>query len=242
MEQVPDTTGKPIMSNTTLRTLTLETVANYRQVAEHAVGAYRASGHRLIAMVRRSVDRGTRRMAPQLVDVVRQTSARVSEVATKGIDGVTAQTERVIERSAAGVNARVERIADLARDIDNRYVATGLQTAARFSLTGAQAALAVSEKLAAGADRLAEVVGGKRARGTQAVARAKTAVKAARRATAPAGPRARKAVEPRVAKAVEAVTKRARATPAKPVARPVVKAKAPRRAARKAQPQPTAAA
>lgn len=243
MEQVPDTTGKSIMSNTTLRTLTLETVANYRQVAEHAVGAYRASGHRLIAMVRRSVDRGTRRMAPQLVDVVRQTSARVSEVATKGIDGVTAQTERVIERSAAGVNARVERIADLARDIDNRYVATGLQTAARFSLTGAQAALAVSEKLAAGADRLAEVVGGKRARGTQAVARAKTAVKAARRATAPAaGPRARKAVEPRVAKAVEAVTKRARATPAKPVARPVVKAKAPRRAARKAQPQPTAAA
>lgn len=242
MEQVPDTTGKSIMSNTTLRTLTLETVANYRQVAEHAVGAYRASGHRLIAMVRRSVDRGTRRMAPQLVDVVRQTSARVSEVATKGIDGVTAQTERVIERSAAGVNARVERIADLARDIDNRYVATGLQTAARFSLTGAQAALAVSEKLAAGADRLAEVVGGKRARGTQAVARAKTAVKAARRATAPAGPRARKAVEPRVAKAVEAVTKRARATPAKPVARPVVKAKAPRRAARKAQPQPAAAA
>ena len=65
MDQGSVTQGKHTMSNTTLRTITLETVANYRQVAEHAVEAYRASGHRLIAMVRRSLDRGTQRVAPQ---------------------------------------------------------------------------------------------------------------------------------------------------------------------------------
>lgn len=229
------------MSNTTLRTITLETVANYRRVAEHAVGAYRASGHRLIAMVRRRLDRSTQRIAPQLAEVLRQTSTRFGEVAVKGIDGVTAQTERVIERSAAGVNAQVERVADLARDIDNRYIATGLQTAARFSLTGAQAALAVSERLAAGADRLAEVVGGKRARGTKAVARAKTAVRAARRAAAPAKPRVAKAVKPRAAKAIAAAAGRTRAVPAKRVAKPAVKAKAPRRVKPKVE-QPASAA
>ena len=43
------------MTKTTLRIVTLKTVANYRRVAEHAVGAYRASGHRLLAMVRRNL-------------------------------------------------------------------------------------------------------------------------------------------------------------------------------------------
>ena len=47
---------KHIMTKTTLRIVTLKTVANYRRVAEHAVGAYRASGHRLLAMVRRNLD------------------------------------------------------------------------------------------------------------------------------------------------------------------------------------------
>ncbi len=205
------------MTQSTLRTVARETVSNYLQVAEHAIGAYRASGHRLLAMMSRNLDRGTRRIAPQLAEVVSQTSSKVTAVAAKGIDTVSARTERVIGRSAAGVNAQIDRVADLARGIENRYVATGLQTAARFSLTGAQAALTVSEKLAAGADKLAQAVGGKHLRGTKAMARASTAVKAARRAAAPAKPRAAKAVKP------------------------VVKAKAPRRAAAKAR-RPAAAA
>jgi len=205
------------MTQSTLRTVARETVSNYRQVAEHAIGAYRASGHRLLAMMSRNLDRGTRRIAPQLVDVVQQTSSKVTAVAAKGIDSVSARTERVIGRSAAGVNAQIDRVAELARGIENRYVATGLQTAARFSLSGAQAALTVSEKLAAGADKLAQAVGGKHLRGTKAMARARTAVKAARRAAAPAKPRAAKA------------------------AKPAVKAKAPRRAAAKAR-RPAAAA
>lgn len=220
------------MTKNTLRTVTLETVANYRQVAEHAIGTYRASGHRLLAMMSRNFDRGTRRIAPQLAELLRQTSSKVSEVAAKGIDSVSAQTERVIEVGAAGVNARIVRVADLVEGIENRYVATGLETAARFSLTGAQAALTVSEKLAAGADKLAEIVGGKRVRGTKAVARAKTAVRAARRATAPA--------QPRAPRPVKAVAKRTRATPTKRAAKPVVNTKV--KVARRAAPKVRAAA
>lgn len=205
------------MTQSTLRTVARETVSNYRQVAEHAIGAYRASGHRLLALMSRNLDRGTRRIAPQLADVVSQTSSKVTAAAAKGIDSVSARTERAIGIGAAGVNAQIDRVADLARGIENRYVATGLQTAARFSLGGAQAALTVSEKLAAGADKLAQAVGGKHLRGTKAMARARTAVKAARRAAAPAKPRAVKA------------------------AKPAVKAKAPRRAAAKAR-RPAAAA
>jgi len=210
------------MTQTTLRTVTLETVANYRQVAEHAVGAYRASGHRLLALMSRNVDRSTSLIAPRLAAALQQTNTKVHDVAAKGIDSVSAQTERVIELGSAGVSAQIGRVADLVEGIENRYVATGLQTAARLSITGAQAALTLSEKLAAGADKLAEVVGGKHARGTKAVARAKTAVKAARRATTPA--------KPSVAAATKDVAKRIQAAPAKPA----VKAKAPRRTAPKA--------
>jgi hypothetical protein len=220
------------MTQTTLRTVTLETVANYRQVAEHAVGAYRASGHRLLAMMSRNVDRSTAGIAPQLAAALRQTSTRVSDAAAKGIDRVSAQTERVIELGSTGVSARIDRVADLVQGIENRYVATGLQTAARLSLTGAQAALTLSEKLAAGADKLAAVVGGKRVRGTRAVARAKTAVKAARRAAAPAKPKA--------AKAIKAAARPVRAMPAKRAAKSVekavvVKAKAARRTVAKVE-------
>ena len=218
------------MTSSTLRIVTLETVANYRQVAEHAVGAYRASGHRLLDLVSRSFDRSSARIVPQLAAAVRQTSAKVSDAAARGIDSVSAQTERVIELGSTGFSTRIDRVADLVEGIENRYVATSLQTAARFSLSGAQAALTLSEKLAAGADKLAEVVGGKPVRGTAAVARAKTAVKAARRATAPAKPRIPKATR-QLAKRVEAPTRRA----AKVVQAKPVQAKAQRRVAAKAQ-------
>ena len=71
------------MTQSTLRTVARETVSNYRQVAEHAIGAYRASGHRLLAMMSRNLDRGTRRIAPQLAEVVSQTSSKVTAVAAK---------------------------------------------------------------------------------------------------------------------------------------------------------------
>ena len=213
------------MTENTLRTVTLETVANYREVATHAVGVYRASGHRLLAMMSRNLDRSADRIVPRLAEALRQTNATVGDVAAKGIDSISARTERVIELGSARVSARIGRVADLVQGIENRYVATGLETAARFSLTGAQVALTLSEKLAAGADKLAAVVGGKHVRGTKAVARAKTAVKAARRAAAPAKPRA--------ANATKAVAKPIKAAPVKRTATQVFKSTVARRAATK---------
>ena len=69
------------MTKNTLRTVALETVANYRQVAEHAVGAYRASGHRLLAVMSRNLERGTRRIAPTLAEALQQTTSKVGAVA-----------------------------------------------------------------------------------------------------------------------------------------------------------------
>ena len=211
------------MTKNTLRTVALETVANYRQVAEHAVGAYRASGHRLLAVMSRNLERGTRRIAPTLAEALQQTTSKVGAVAAKGIDSVSARTERAIEIGSTGVTAQIDRVADLARGIENRYVATGLEAVSRFSLTGAQAALMVSEKLAAGADKLAQAVGGKHPRGVKAVKHAKSAVKAARRATTPA--------RPKLAKPAPAKAARKQAAPAKRAGGPALKARVTRRAA-----------
>jgi hypothetical protein len=150
------------MTQTTLRTVTLETIANYRQVAEHAVGAYRASGHRLLTMMAKGIDRtaarGAERVAPQLADALRRTSGKVGSAAAKGIDSVSAQTERVIEMGSQSVTQQVSRVADIVEGIENKYVATGLQAAARLSLVGAQAALTLSGKLAEGAVMLSGAI------------------------------------------------------------------------------------
>jgi len=150
------------MTQATLRTVTLETIANYRQVAEHAVGAYRASGHRLLAVMEKGVDRtatrGAERVAPHLAAALRRTSGKVSSVAAKGIDTVSSQTERVIEMGSKGVTTQVSRVADIVEGIENKYVATGLNAAARLSMAGAQAALTLSEKLAEGASKLSGVI------------------------------------------------------------------------------------
>jgi hypothetical protein len=171
------------MTQATLRTVTLETIANYRQVAEHAVGAYRASGHRLLAVMEKGVDRtatrGAERVAPQLAAALRRTSGKVSSVAAKGIDTVSTQTERVIEMGSKGVTTQVSRVADIVEGIENKYVATGLNAAARLSLAGAQAALTLSSKLAEGASKLSGAI----ADTPKPVKQAKAVVKRAKVAT-----------------------------------------------------------
>jgi hypothetical protein len=217
------------MTQATLRTVTLETVDNYRQVAEHAVNAYRASGHRLLSMMSRSVDRaatrGAERIAPSWAAALRKTSSKVTSVAAKGIDSVSARTERVIEIGTAGVSARVSRMATLVEGIENRYIATGLQAAALVSLTGAQAALTLSERLVAGADKLSSAIEG------SAVSRAKTVASRGKRAVAARGRGVTRSVS-RVAQPaqagvktqVSAVARRAKRAAAKlPAAKPAAR-------------------
>ena len=216
------------MTQTTLRAVTLETVANYRQVAEHAVDAYRASGHRLLSAMSRGVDRaatrGAERIAPRWAAVLRRTSNKVTGVAAKGLDSVSTQTERVIERGSAGLTAQVGRVATLVEGIENRYIATGLQAAARISLSGAQAALSLSEKLVAGADKLSTAIEGSNVSRAKVIAsrsqrtvasRGRGAVKSLRRAAAPAQSEVKTRVKA-VARRLKVVASKAKAT-AKPV-------------------------
>jgi len=219
------------MTQTTLRAVTLETLNNYRQVAEHAVGVYRASGHRLLSMMSRNVDRaatrGAERIAPRWADMLRKTSTKVTGVAAQGIDGLSARTERVIELGTSTVNTQVSRVADLVEGIENRYIVTGLQAAARISLTGAQAALTLSEKLVAGAGKLSTAIEGTPVtRAKAAVARGQRKVAARGRGVAKAVRKAAQPAQVEVKKQVKAVERRAQRVAAKlPVAKPSARAR-----------------
>ena len=200
------------MSQASLRAVALETVANYSRAAELTVGAYRAGGHRLIAVMQRGVDqaasRGAERLAPRLAAAIRRVSDRVGSIAGKGLDAVSASTERAIELGKAGFTAQVERVASLAEGVDNRALSSGLQGAVRLSLPGAQAALAVSERVAASADKVYGTVAGKQAAKPARRAAAKPARKA-KRVAAPAKPAARRKAAVKAAPAKAARARRA---------------------------------
>jgi hypothetical protein len=210
------------MSQASLRTVTLETVANYGRAAERAIHAYRTGGHRLIALMQRSVDRaatrGAERVAPRIADAIRRASNRVGTIAIKGLDAVSSSTERALELGKAGVTAQVMRVAEIAESIDNRALAGSLQAAAKLSLPGAQAARAMSERVVASADTMYGAIAGRRTakpqtrRAATAPQKAKKAArkvvrsarKAAAEAIAPKAPRARRA--PRTAVSTEAAS------------------------------------
>ena len=237
------------MTQTSLRVVTLKTVANYTQAAERAVGAYRAGGHRLISAMQRGVDQaakqGAERLAPRLAAALRRASGSMTGLAAKGLDAVSSRTERAIEMSSTGVRTQVSRVADLAEGVDNRVVMSGLQAAVRISLPGAQAALAISERVAAGAGKLpgtpvkvkAVVAKAKPASaGRRAAAKLDAKVAVVAKSAAATVKKAKKAFAPVAAEVKAAVKSKAVRKPAaKPAAKPVaVVAKAPaaRRAAK----------
>lgn len=147
------------MTQTTLRAVTLKTVANYTEAAERALGAYRSGGHRLISALQRGVDRaakqGSERLAPRLANALRRASGNVGGLAAKGLDAVSRRTEQAIGLGSTNMTTQLGRVADLVDGVDNRMLASGVQAAVRLSLPGAKAALALSRRVAAGADKLA---------------------------------------------------------------------------------------
>ena len=223
------------MTTTSLRTVTLKTVANYRHAAERTLRAYRSGGQRLIAVVRDRVDQAAQRGAepyvPALAAAVRRAGDNLGQLAHQGLDAVSERTSRAIAVSADSVSSQVKRVAELAGGVDNKVVATGLQAAVRASLPGAKLGLVLSERVASGADKLADV-----AAGAQAKKAAKTAGKRVRRAQAEATDvaaevkaEAKTAVrrsKAQATKAADAVTKPAKAVKAqvkKAAAKPPVK-------------------
>ena len=145
------------MTQTTLRAVTLKTVANYAQAAERAVGAYRRSGHRLISLLQRGVDRAAKQGSERLANALRHASGNVGGLAAKGLDAVSRRTEQAIELGSTHMTTQLGRVADLAEGVDNRVLVSGVLAAVRISLPGAKAALALSQRVAAGADKLAGV-------------------------------------------------------------------------------------
>lgn len=196
------------MNQTKLHSVTLQTVANYRQAAEHVVGAYRVGGHRLLAVISQRLDQaahlGAGRIAPRLAAALRRANSNVNGYAGKGLEMVSKGTERVIEVSSAGITAQFSRVAKLAADLDNSLVANGLDAVARISLPGAQLALTLSEKIANGADKLETVTAGKRSVRAKAASGRKSVKRAATSVRKPAA-KVQKTVVDEAAKVVKAV-------------------------------------
>lgn len=142
------------MTTSSLRAVTAQTVANYAQAAERAVGAYRVGGHRLIAALQRSVDLAAQNGPERLASALRRAGGNVGGLAGRGLDVVSRRTERAIEIGSTGMTRQLRRVADLVDGVDIPVVSNGLHAAARISLPGAQAALALSQRVAAGADKL----------------------------------------------------------------------------------------
>jgi len=204
------------MNTPSLSSVTLQTLKNYRVAAEQTVAAYRSGSHRLVAGVNRALVDGvyprTAQLAPQATERMDEVRGNVSKYVVKGIDLVAERTEQAIEAGSATVTEQVKRVAALAAGVENETVASGLEVAARLTMPGAKVALAVSGKIAEGANALADAAGVRPARKAvrKATAGAKRQAAATKRRTAPLERKARTAVKTagrratKVAKAIEA--------------------------------------
>jgi len=180
------------MTPQTLSTVTLQTLENYRNAATRAVAAYHLGGKRLLGLVNGALESTvyprTAKIAPRATERMNEVRGNVSQIIVKGADQVAQRTEQAIVFGSDTAAAQVSKIADFAAGIDNNLLANGLQAAARLTMPAAQVALAVSSKVAQGANALADAAG---ARPVRSMAR--KAQKAAAGAKRRAAPVARKA-------------------------------------------------
>ena len=198
------------MTIQTLSNVTIETIENYRNAANAAVKAYRLGSQRLIDAVNAGIEKNvyarTEEYAPNLTLTMNQFRGNVTEVIVKGVEGVTANTEKAITVSTTAATERVSKVAEYAAGIDNRIVVSGLDAAVRLSMPGAKAALAVSAKVAEGADALARAAGGKKPVAKTA-ARAKKAAATAKRTVVRKATSAKKATGKTVVSAKKKATR-----------------------------------
>ena len=151
------------MTPQTLSTVTLQTLDNYRIAATRAVAAYQLGGKRLLGLVNGALESRvyprTAKVAPRATERLNEVRGSVSEIIVKGADRVAQRTEQAIVFSSDAAATQVSKIADFAAGIDNSLLANGLQAAARLTMPAAQVALAVSSKVAQGANALADAAG-----------------------------------------------------------------------------------
>ena len=172
------------MNHTTLSSVTLATIENYRSAANEAARAYQLGSQRLIHALNSGINEQiysrTSKVAPQFTESANKVRGRVTQIVLDGIDQITTRTEKAVEVGSDGAAQQVNKVAKLVAGIDNTTVANGLHTVARLSLPGAKVALTVSGKVADGAKALATAAAGK---GVKPVVKAAKATKAAVRKT-----------------------------------------------------------
>jgi hypothetical protein len=153
--------------NTSLNSVTLATIENYRHAANQAARAYQLGSQRLIhalnGSLEKNVDSRIHSVAPQLGNSIVSARGRVTEIVVKGINEVTKRTEQAVDMGSDNAAAQVKKVTKLVGDIDNSTVAQGLATVARLSLPVAKVGLTVSSKLAEGANALTSAVQAKKA-------------------------------------------------------------------------------
>jgi hypothetical protein len=200
------------MSIHTLSNVTLRTIQNYRHAATRVVGAYRAGSRRLIRVVNRSLDQRieprAKRLGPQLASALERTRSNVTAVMSRGVDSVANGSGKLIEFGAAAAVAPVKRATRFADSIANRTLAETVDVASRLMLPGAKFALALSTKVAGGADTLSNAVSGGSASeaASAAAGRAKRSVAVASNQVSTAARKAKR----RVTKAAKAPVRGAR--------------------------------
>lgn len=198
------------MNIESLNSVTLATIENYRNAANHAARAYQFGTQRLISALNgsleRNIDGRIDSVAPQLNSSIVSARSRVTDIVVKGINEIAKRTEQAVDMSSDSAAAQVNKVTKLVDGIDNTTVVNGLATVARLSLPVAKVGLTVSSKLVDGVQALSSAVQGN---GVKAVAddAVTTVVRTATRAKRQAATVTRKAMK--TVKAVAAEPKKA---------------------------------
>ena len=152
------------MNKQTLSTTTLQAIDNYARAASLTVKAYRAGSSRLLDGVshglQTQVYSRSVKLAPNLTGALRQLRDSLNEIIEGGVGKLSSGSERVIKTGSAKARVGVSRVAGFSAKVKNPLLARSLSTAARLSMPGARAALAVSAGLVEGAGRLQRLAGG----------------------------------------------------------------------------------
>ena len=174
------------MNHSTLSSVTLATIENYRHAANEAARAYQLGSQRLVSALNNGIEERlysrTSKFAPKVTSTLSTLRARTQKIVVSGIDEVTARTGKAVDMGCDGAAKQVSKAADFIAGIDNTTVANSLQTVARLSLPTAKLGLTVSGKLAQGAKALSTAAAGK-GQGAAVQAEAPKVVRRAKRQT-----------------------------------------------------------
>jgi hypothetical protein len=151
------------MNTQTLNGVTLKTLDNYRTAATQAMVAYRLGGQKLVSalnsVLENKVYPRTAGVAPQATVRMNEVRESISAVVTQGIDEIADRTVKAIESGSSAAAAQLKKVSELAAGVHNPVVANGLQAAARWTMPGANVALALSSRVTQGANALADAAG-----------------------------------------------------------------------------------